>query len=459
MTLIIQSAGDSIRTAESPLATRLTVPVPPALTAGDMLVVAVASASTDALSVAPVKSGTTTLLTFTGDQFSSAAGRVGVFSAPVITSAHADAIRAVGTLTVGTAVSRELPATVHVFRVTGADIRRFVESAAATSGNLAADGELAIPSFDPEHRTDNTILYLAAASFRQDATTPVVTVGGSTPVGTLTAAPDMVTDGAKGLTTSLSIRGLASADPTGTTRISYSAQPAEGMGMAVLLRSENRPPVINLAESWAAEVGREAVISATITDPDQTPVSYVWSQLSGPETVSIGNVYARAFTFTPTKPGIYRFVLSATDIDGGTTSLETSVVVPAGATGPAEVLAAAGWTDQDGGSVDAVELADGSDATFARTVDLPAGKPLTLRLNPIYGGAAVTVTVRGAASNPSPSLRRTLTLRQSDGTLIAERSYALPTTMQSYVFTTTRNETALITNRSALSLTIVDEVA
>ncbi|MGV2479798.1 UNVERIFIED_CONTAM: hypothetical protein IGO34_23540 [Salmonella enterica subsp. enterica serovar Weltevreden] len=105
-----------------------------------------------------------------------------------------------------------------------------------------------------------------------------------------------------------------------------------------------------------------------------------------------------------------------------------------------------------------MERADGSDATFARTVDLPAGKPLTLRLNPIYGGAAVTVTVRGAASNPSPSLRRTLTLRQSDGTLIAERSYALPTTMQSYVFTTSA-ETALITNRSAMTLTIVDEVA
>ncbi|MGG6652104.1 UNVERIFIED_CONTAM: hypothetical protein ITH24_24840, partial [Salmonella enterica subsp. enterica serovar Weltevreden] len=82
---------------------------------------------------------------------------------------------------VGTAVSRELPATVHVFRVTGADIRRFVESDSATSGNLAADGELAVPSFDPEYRTDNTILYLAAASVRQDATTPAVTVGGAAP--------------------------------------------------------------------------------------------------------------------------------------------------------------------------------------------------------------------------------------------------------------------------------------
>ena len=36
---------------------------------------------------------------------------------------------------------------------------------------------------------------------------------------------------------------------------------------------------------------------------------------------------------------------------------------------------------------------------------------------------------------------------------------SLPTVMGSYVFTTTRNETALITNRSAMTLTIVDEVA
>ena len=56
-------------------------------------------------------------------------------------------------------------------------------------------------------------------------------------------------------------------------------------------------------------------------------------------------------------------------------------------------------------------------------------------------------------------LFRSLTLKQSDGLVIAERSYILPTVMGSYVFETTRNETALITNRSAMTLTIVDEVA
>src|SRR5699024_8889298 len=128
-------------------------------------------------------------------------------------------------------------------------------------------------------------------------------------------------------------------------------------------------------------------------------------------------------------------------------------------TGPAEVTAREGWVDQDGGGVDAVEHDDGEDATFARTLDLPLGDPLIVRLNRLFVGAAVALTVRGVASDPSPQIRRTLTLTQSDGALIAERSYILPTVMGSYVFTTTRNETALITNRSAMTLTIVDEVA
>src|SRR5699024_771432 len=35
--------------------------------------------------------------------------------------------------------------------------------------------------------------------------------------------------------------------------------------------------------------------------------------------------------------GIYRFTLRATDVDGGRAELQTSVIVPTGTTGPAEV--------------------------------------------------------------------------------------------------------------------------
>ena len=471
MTLVVQSSGDSLRTAAASASRTLTTEVPPAVVAGDMLCVAVSTSCPCDIRLTATRGGEPVndpLPSVEWRKFVGTEGAVSFGYSQIPDKATADLVKSFDSLVVDL-IEIEAPEegdegmlpgiTVAVFRVTGADTRRFIEDAKSVTGDLAAEGELTVPSFDPEYRRDNTILFVASATFPVGSTTPQITAGRSTPVTSIMASPSSENGESMGVTTSVSIRTLSSADPTGATPVSFSSQPASGLGVALMLRSENRPPVINLAPEWAAEVGREAVVSATVTDPDFTPVSYVWSQLDGPEPVAIGNVYARAFNFTPTLPGIYRFVLRATDVDGGRTEIVTSVIVPTGTTGPAEVTASGGWVDQDGGSVDAVELADGQDATFARTVDLPIGDPLTVRLNPVYGGAAVTLTVRGVASNPSPEIRRTLTLKQSDGALIAERSYILPTVMGSYVFTTTRNETALITNRSAMTLTIVDEVA
>ena len=472
MTLIVQSSGDSIRTAAASASRTLTTEVPPAVVAGDILCVAVSTSCPCDILLTATRGEEDVSDPFPNLQWRKFVGDEGAVSfgyAQIPNKATADLVKSFDSLIVDL-IEIEAPEegdegmlpgiTVAAFRVTGADTRRFIEDAKSVTGDLAAEGELTVPSFDPEYRRDNTLLFITSATFPVGSSTPQITAGRSTPVASVTATPNGEDDDESlGVTTSVSIRTLSSADPTGTTPVAYSSQPATGLGVALMLRSENRPPVINLAPEWAAEVGREAVVSATVTDPDFTPVSYVWSQIDGPEDVSIGNVYARAFNFTPNLPGIYRFVLRATDVDGGRAELITSVIVPTGTTGPAEVTAQEGWVDQDGGRVDAVELADGEDATFARTLDLPIGDPLTVRLNPIYGGAAVTLTVRGVASNPSPAIRRTLSLKQSDGTLIAERSYVLPTVMGSYVFTTTRNETALITNRSAMTLTIVDEVA
>ena len=472
MTLIVQSSGDSIRTAAASASRTLTTEVPPAVVAGDILCVAVSTSCPCDIRLTATRGEEDVSDPFPNLQWRKFVGDEGAVSfgyAQIPNKATADLVKSFDSLIVKL-VEIEAPeegdegmlpgVTVAAFRVTGADTRRFIEDAKSVTGDLAAEGELTVPSFDPEYRRDNTLLFITSATFPVGSSTPQITAGRSTPVASVTATPNGENDDESlGVTTSVSIRTLSSADPTGTTPVAYSSQPATGLGVALMLRSENRPPVINLAPEWAAEVGREAVVSATVTDPDFTPVSYVWSQIDGPEDVSIGNVYARAFNFTPNLPGIYRFTLRATDVDGGRAELQTSVIVPTGTTGPAEVTAQEGWVDQDGGRVDAVELADGEDSTFARTLDLPLGDPLTVRLNPIYGGAAVTLTVRGVASNPSPAIRRTLTLKQSDGALIAERSYILPTVMGSYVFTTTRNETALITNRSAMTLTIVDEVA
>lgn len=480
MSLIVQSSGDSFRTAASSDISGVWIDNIPALTAGDVLVLAVSSTHDADLITYGIPAGGSPLdavhSPFAGGDvrsFPSATGRVTVFYVNVPTKAAADELKAYSQYVIASSLENiTAQMTAALFRVTGADFTRFVEDAKVVTGDLSADGELSMPSFDPEYRRDNTLLFVASATFPRGASTPVITAAGSTPLAAITALPPEETgegeidpeagetgEEALGITTSLSIRSLSSADPTGVTPIAYSSQPASGLGVALMLRSANRPPEIALAAEWAAEVGKEAVVSATVTDPDFTPVSYVWSQIDGPEEVTIGNVYARAFNFIPSLPGIYRFRLRATDVDGGRTELTTSVIVPTGTVGPAEVIAQAGWTDADGGQVSAADLGDSNDATFARTVDLPVGDPLTVRLNPIYGGAPVTLTVRGVASNPSPAIRRSLTLKQSDGTLIAERFYTLPTVMGSYVFKTTRNETALITNRSAMTLTIVDEVA
>lgn len=461
MSLVIQSSGNSIRWGASTESALAILEVPPAITAGDMVVYAAScTVDEDLLLVGVYSDGEPVVDPLPGAStltFPGPTGRIQIWYTPVPDKASADYLKGFADIRTGTLSQNPAQLTATMFRVTGADMDRFIEDSNSVGGSLAAEGELSIPSFDPEYRSDNTLLFIATATFSQDASVPSIAVERSAPIGAITASP--ATEGGDGITTTMAIRSLTTADPTGVSRVAYSSQPASGLGVALMLRSANTPPVVNLPEEWAAEVGREATVAATVSDPDFTPVSYVWSQVSGPEDVTIGNVYSRAFNFTPSLPGIYRFLLRATDVDGGRTNAYTSVIVPTGTTGPVEIIQSDGWIDQDGEDVKAPDLADDSDLTFARSVDLPIGDPLTVKLNPIYGGAAVTLTVRGVASNPSPAIRRTLTLKQSDGTLIAERFYNLPTVMGSYVFTTTKVETALITNRSAMTLTIMDEVA
>src|SRR5699024_5849149 len=376
MTLLVQSSSESLRTAASSDGSELSITAPPALVAGDMLCIAVSASCLGEVIISGVKDGEPVNDPIAGlstDAYTSADGKVVFGYSFVATKAAAEAIKSIDEIRISVAGMEKEPqegeepeepeepaegeededpaphgqVTAVIFRVTGADTRRFVEDAKAVTGDLAAEGELTIPSFDPEYRRDNTLLFIASATCPVGSSTPQITAARSTPVASVTANSNSEQGDVLGVTTSVSIRTLSSADPTGTTPVAYSSQPATGLGVALMLRSENRPPVINLAPEWAAEVGREAVVSATVTDPDFTPVSYVWSQIDGPEDVSIGNVYARAFNFTPNLPGIYRFTLRATDVDGGRAELQTSVIVPTGTTGPAGVTAQDGWVDQD----------------------------------------------------------------------------------------------------------------
>lgn len=452
MSLILQTGGNSIRSA-SGRTQQVTAPIPPAVTAGDIIVTVASVRGSD-----PVSVTSTASLDWAQQSIHAGSGTILVATASTPTASVAEAARE-AEVTVDSGKDGRCTNLI-VLRVTGGDAARTIEAVRTANVFLVERGTLEVPSFDPEWRTDNTLLYVATSSWPQEGLTPRATASGSASLYTETMPPEPEAEGGmEGLTTSLSHRRLTSADPTGTTTISFDTQPPSAWAVGVLLRSRNEVPVIVLPETWSAEVGRLATVSATVTDPDETPVSLAWSQTSGPEDVSLGNVYARAFQFTPAKPGVYGFRLVATDVDGGRTVADTQVVVPTGVASPATIVKSDGWVDPSGEALSSVEVfGDSDDSTFARTGGLPVGAPLTLGLPPIYGGAAVTLTIRGAATNPSPSIRRTVELRQLDGTLIAERSYDLSTVMRSYVFTTTRAETALISNRAALTLTITDEV-
>lgn len=435
------------------------MPVPAAVTAGDHLLVIVSARGEGPVGVSVPGAS----LNWESSEHQLEGGMVTLFAAHIQSRFDAvglhDAVVKVDSVYGDSDLGRCTNAI--VLRVTGADSRRLIESFQDARDDLATHGVLTFPSFDPEYRHDNTIMYVTTSSWRPDDQTPRSSVAGAAPVLTETLTPEETDSGGMdGLSTTISSRRLTSADVTGLSLASFSNPPHSAWAVGFMLRSQNNLPLISVPETIAAEVGVRATVAASVTDPDGTPVSFAWSHESGPEPVDIENAYARAFQFTPTKPGVHVFRLAATDVDGGRTEMLTSVVVPTGSAGPSAVVMSEGWTDQAGEPLaSAAILGDFLDSTFARTGSLPIGQPLILGLPPIYGGDAVTLTIRGAATNPSPQIRRTVELRQEDGTLIAERTYDLSVAMRSYVFTTTRGETALISNRSSMRLTITDEVS
>src|SRR5699024_7653678 len=256
MTLIVQSSGDSIRTAAASASRTLATEVPPAVVAGDILCVAVSTSCPCDILLTATRGEEDVSDPFPNLQWRKFVGDEGAVSfgyAQIPNKATADLVKSFDSLIVDL-IEIEAPeegdelelapgVTSAIFRVTGADARRFIEDAKSVTGDLAAEGELTVPSFDPEYRRDNTLLFIASATFPVGSSTPQITAGRSTPVASVTATPNGENDDESlGVTTSVSIRTLSSADPTGTTPVAYSSQPATGLGVALMLRSENRPP-------------------------------------------------------------------------------------------------------------------------------------------------------------------------------------------------------------------------
>lgn len=452
MSILLQSGGDSIRSASS-RSGHISLEVPSAVTAGDTVI-----AVLTARGAGPVRISGTGPWVDAGAT-SADGGIIAISHAYASTANVARELRGSlveASVDLGDETAR--CANFIILRATGADDIRLIEDAKVGVSELEDQGMILIPSFDPEYRHDNVIMNVVTTSWLQESSPPVSSVTGSAPIRTESLSPDPEGDGAPGFSTTISHRMLSQNGPTGVSVVSFSSSPDMAFASGFMLRSKNRPPEINLPETWAAEVGRPISVSATVTDEDQTPVSFAWTFVSGPVPVAIENVYSRAVRFTPTAAGDYVFELRATDTDGASVSAQTTVRVPSGSVGPVSIISSEDWVSERGEEVSVAALSDGQDSTYARTVDLPAGQPLTVALPPVYGGAAVTVTVRGATMNPSPSITRRVVLHQADGTIIAERSFVLTYTMQSYIFTTSKSETALIADRAALRVTITDEV-
>ncbi len=91
---------------------------------------------------------------------------------------------------------------------------------------------------------------------------------------------------------------------------------------------------VNLAPSVTINTNRNITLplnkttfTATGTDADGTIQSYVWTQVSGPETATLTNDMTRTVTVTVTQAGIYWFRVTVTDNEGATAYAEARLTV------------------------------------------------------------------------------------------------------------------------------------
>jgi gliding motility-associated-like protein len=89
----------------------------------------------------------------------------------------------------------------------------------------------------------------------------------------------------------------------------------------------NRPPVVTLDSQITFALPLATyTFKAQASDPDNDPMTYTWTKISGPE-VNLLNVSELQVEMTGMQPGIYIFELTARDNRGGETSARITVTV------------------------------------------------------------------------------------------------------------------------------------
>ncbi len=207
------------------------------------------------------------------------------------------------------------------------------------------------------------------------------------------------------------------ATPT-TSTVSIQLKDSDGALSNVASRDvavSNVPPAVTIAGPTTGQQGFAVAFSGTATD--RSPVdaaagfAYSWSVTKGGQSVDLTGIATSgtAFSYVPAEAGTYVVTLTATDKDGGATSVSRSVAVAAVAgitLLPGGLLVIVGTDAADdikvnpgGGAPDIKVKMNGAQQTFVgvtRIVIYANGGNDTVQ---IVGGITLPVTVFGGAGN------------------------------------------------------------
>jgi hypothetical protein len=153
--------------------------------------------------------------------------------------------------------------------------------------------------------------------------------------------------------------------------------------------SSNTPPVAVAGADRSVSVGVPVTLDGSASkDPDNgpSPLSYAWTQVSGPA-VSLGGADAAKASFTPPSAGVYNFKLSVSD---GAASSDSQVKITAegGQTGATSIhlTAPAVWKVKETQTI-----------SFATSDDIGGKRPVKLQFIPDGGKAKTIKTVPNSA--------------------------------------------------------------
>jgi hypothetical protein len=91
------------------------------------------------------------------------------------------------------------------------------------------------------------------------------------------------------------------------------------------------PPTANAGTDQTVQLPRQSIsLNGSASDVDGTVSSYLWQQLTGPNTVTINNATAAGASFSGMRDGVYTFRLTATDNDGNKSYDEVKITVQNG---------------------------------------------------------------------------------------------------------------------------------